>query len=94
MAIHAGLSCQDTVISDGGAAGNSGLGAEETIRSHLYVMAQVDEIINFCTIADDRIVQGTVVHRGAGTNFHIVTDNRTAQLANVVMMAVFIGRQR
>src|SRR5690606_41688707 len=54
----------------------------------LDVVGNLDLIVQNAVVADDRILQGTPVDGGAGTDFHIVTNAHATQLGNLVPMTL------
>lgn len=91
MAIHAGLSGHDDVIADLGASGDADLRAEEIVLADFDIVSQVAEVIDLGTAADDGVVHRAVVNGGAGADFDVVADDSAAELADVMVMALFIG---
>lgn len=91
MTIHAGLSGHDDVVADLGAAGDADLRAEEIVLADLDIVSQVAEVIDLGTAADNGIIHRTVVDGGAGADFDVVADDSAAELADVMVMALFIG---
>ena len=91
MAIHAGLSGHDDVIADLGAAGDANLRAEEIVLADLDIMSQMAKIIDLGAAADDGVIHRTVVDGGAGADLDVVSDDSTAELANVMVVTLFIG---
>lgn len=91
MAIHAGLSGHDDVIADLGAAGDTDLRAEEIVLADLDIMSQMAKVIDLGAAADDGVIHRTVVDGGAGADLDVVSDDSAAKLANVMVMALFIG---
>ena len=91
MAIHAGLSGHDDVIADLGAAGDTDLRAEEIVLADLDIMSQVTKVIDLGAAADDGVVHRTVVDGGAGADLDVISDDSAAQLADVMVVTLFIG---
>lgn len=91
MTIHTGLSGHDDVVADFGAAGDADLRAEEIVLADFDIVSQMAKVIYLGTAADDGIVHRTVVDGGAGTDFDVVADDGAAELADVMVMALFIG---
>ena len=91
MAIHAGLSGHDDVIADLGAAGDANLRAEEIVLADLDIMSQMAKIIDLGAAADDGVIHRTVVDGGAGADLDVVSDDSAAELANVMVVTLFIG---
>lgn len=91
MAIHAGLSGHDDVIADLGAAGDADLRAEEIVLTDLNIMSQVTKVIDLGAAADDGVIHRTVVDGGAGSDLDVVSDDSAAELANVMVVTLFIS---
>lgn len=91
MAIHAGLSGHDDVIADLGAAGDTDLRAEEIVLADLDIMSQMAKVIDLGAAADDGVIHRAIVDGGAGADLDVVSDDSAAKLANVMVMALFIG---
>ena len=91
VTIHAGLSGHDDVVADFRAAGDADLRAEEIVFADFDIVSQMAEIIDLGTAADDGIVHRAIVDGGAGADLDVVSDDGTAELANVMVMALFIG---
>lgn len=91
MAIHAGLSGHDDVIADLGAAGDADLRAEEIVLADLDIMSQMAKVIDLGAAADDGVIHRTVVDGGAGADLDVISDDSAAQLADVMVVTLFIG---
>ena len=91
VTIHTGLSSHDDVVADFGAAGDADLRAEEIVLADFDIVSQMAKVIDLGTTADDGIVHRAVVDSRAGADFDVVSDDGTAELANVMVMALFIG---
>lgn len=91
MAIHAGLSGHDDVVADFGAAGDADLRAEEIVLADLDIMSQMAKVIDLGAAADDGVIHRTVVDGGAGTDLDVISDDSAAQLADVMVVTLFIG---
>lgn len=91
MAIHAGLSGHDDVVADLGAAGDADLRAEEIVLADLDIMSQMAKVIDLGAAADDGVIHRTVVDGGAGADLNVISDDSAAQLADVMVVTLFIG---
>lgn len=91
VTIHTGLSSHDDVVTDFGAAGDADLRAEEIVLADFDIVSQMAKVIDLGTAADDGIVHRAIVDCGAGANLDVVSDDGTSELANVMVMALFIG---
>ena len=90
MARASYLSGKDAVIACFRTAGNPYLGDNEAIFPDFHIMAEMNEIIDFCSPFDNGTVQCPIVDAGAGPDFHVVPDFYIANLGNPRMTA-FIG---
>ena len=79
------------MVADFGAAGDADLRAEEVVFADFDIVSQMAEIIDLGTAADDGIVHRAIVDGGAGADLDVVSDDGTAELANVMVMTLFIG---
>lgn len=91
VTIHAGLSGHDDVVADFGAAGDTDLRAEKIVLADFDIVSQMAEVIDLGTAADDGVVHRAVVDGGAGADFDVISDDSAAELADVMVMALFIG---
>ena len=91
MSIHAGLSGHDDVVADLGAAGDADLRAEEIVLADLDIMSQMAKVIDLGAAADDGVIHRTVVDGGAGADLDVVSDDSTAELANVMVVACLVS---
>ena len=91
MTIHTSLSGHDDVVADFGAAGDADLRAEEIVLADFDIVSQMAKVIDLGTAADDGIVHRAIVDGGAGADLDVVSDDSAAELANVMVMALFIG---
>src|SRR5690606_3508099 len=44
----------------------------------------LNQIIDFCAFADNRVIQRTAINRGIGANFDIVLNDDAAKLGNLL----------
>lgn len=91
MAIHAGLSGHDDVVADFGAAGDADLRAEEIVLANFDIVSQMTKVIDLGAAADDGVIHRTVVDGGAGADLDVISDDSAAQLADVMVVTLFIG---
>lgn len=91
VTIHAGLSGHDDMVADFGAAGDADLRAEEIVLADFDIVSQMAKVIDLGTAADDGVVHRTVVDGGAGADLDVVADDGAAELADVMVMTLFIG---
>ena len=91
MAIHAGLSGHDDVVADFGAAGDADLRAEEIVLADFDIVSQMTKVIDLGAAADYSVIHRTVVDGGAGADLDVISDDSAAQLADVMVVTLFIG---
>lgn len=91
MAIHAGLSGHDDVVADFGATGDTDLRAEEIVLADFDIVSQMTKVIDLGAAADDGVIHRTVVDGGAGADLDVISDDSAAQLADVMVVTLFIG---
>ena len=82
---NADLSSHDDVVFDRDAAGEAGLGGDDYIFSELAVVADVNEIIDFCALADASFVEGSAVDGRVGSDFDVVFEDETADLRGLLV---------
>src|SRR5690606_15595684 len=61
-------------------AGHPGLGRHGCMGAYRYVMGDMNQVVEFNTVFNNCIFQGSPVNRYTGANFNIVTDNNRSQL--------------
>ena len=59
---------------------------KRTMRANADVVADLDLVIEFYPVLDDRIIQGTTVDCCIGANFHVVADHDSPGLGNLEPM--------
>lgn len=91
MAIHAGLSGHDDVVANFGASGDADLRAEEIVLADLDIVSQMTKVIDLGAAADDGVIHRTVVDGGAGTDLDVISDDSAAELADVMVVTLFIS---
>lgn len=91
VTIHTGLSGHDDVVADFGAAGDADLRAEEIVLADFDIVSEMAKVIDLGTASNDGIVHRAIVDGGAGADLDVVSDDSAAKLANVMVMALFIG---
>lgn len=58
------------------------LGGDHAMRADLHVVRHLNEVIEFCSFADNRRPHRSAIDRGIGSNFHIILDYYAAELGN------------
>ena len=79
------LASHDDVVFDGDAAGEAGLGRDDDIFSDQTVVADVDEVVNFCALADASLVEGPAVDGGVSSDFDVVFEDETTDLRGLLV---------
>lgn len=82
---NADLSSHDDVVFDRDAAGEAGLGGDDYIFSELAVVADVNEIIDFCALADASFVEGSAVDGRVGSDFDVVFEDEAPDLRGLLV---------
>ena len=62
--------------------------AHNTAHTHVYVVPDLDEVINFCIVANDRAGNFGAVNAGIGLYFYIVAQNHVANLRDFLVASV------
>ena len=88
MADDAGLTGQDDIISDLGAARNADLRADDAVFPDDHVVGDHDEIVDLRPLADHGAPEAGAVDRRVGTDLHVVLDHDDAALRDFVVLAV------
>src|SRR6267142_2268751 len=83
MVVDAHLGAQRDVVTDRQAAREPDLGREQAVPADGYIVADLDLIVDFGTLADHRIPQAAAVDGGSGADFHIVLDQDAAGLRHL-----------
>ena len=91
--IHTSLSSHDDMVTDFGAACDADLRTEEVVLADFDIVSQMAKDIDLGTAADDGIIHRTVVDGGAGADFDVVADDGAAELADVMVMSLFVCRE-
>ena len=68
------LSADDHVMAENAGARDARLGGDHGVRTNLYVMANMDQIIDFHASGDAGIVQRAAINGGIRSDFHIVAN--------------------
>ena len=84
------LSSHDDIIFDGDTAGEAGLGGDNYVFSDLTVVANVDQIVDLCALADSGFIQRAAVDGGVGSDFHVVFDYQAADLRGLLVASCLL----
>ena len=69
-------------ITDSRRSRYADLGCNHAMRADLHVVRHLNEVIEFCSFADNRRPHRSAIDRGVGSNFHIILDYYAADLRN------------
>ena len=89
MAGAGGLSGEDDAAAGGGRAGEAGLSTEHGVRADIACVADEDEVVDFCPLADAGFADRGAVNASVGLDFDIVFEHGGAGLDDFVPGAVF-----
>ena len=82
---------KNDVVADLRAAGDPRLSDNKAIFTDFYIMAQMDEVVDFSSGCYLCRTERRVVNTRAGADFDVVADFNVADLGNARMLAVFRG---
>src|SRR5665647_788581 len=82
MPEHNGATAQSAMGSDGGAAGHTDTARHGRVFANVNVVTNLDQVVEFDAVFDDRVLQSTSVDAGVGANFNIIANPDSAQLFN------------
>ena len=69
-------------ITDSRRSRYADLGCDHAMRADLHVVRHLNEVIEFCSFADNRRPHRSTIDRGIGSNFDIIFDYHAADLGN------------
>src|ERR1700716_504727 len=84
-------SADGAILSYPGTAGHADAGRHRGMCTDMAVVGNLDLIVEFHPVFDDRIGQRTAVNGGVGANFDIVADYHSAGLRDLDPCSIFIG---
>jgi len=84
-----GLSGENHAAAGGGGTGEASLSAEHGVRADIARVADENEVVDFCAVADTRFADGGAVDASVGLDFDVVFENSRAGLDDFVPGAVF-----
>ena len=91
MSRYAYLAREDTMLADFRTTGDTYLGAEESGFTYLYVMRYLHEVVYLRVLADDGRTHHGAVDGGVGTYLHVVLDDDSPDLRDLLIDALCIG---
>src|SRR5665213_1819810 len=80
VVLYRDASCEHNEILKRRTAGNSHLRHQDTVATDTYVMADLDQVVDFCALADHGIANGATIDGSAGADFDIVLDDDACDL--------------
>ena len=83
MASDANATTNHATRTDDSAARDTNAASDHGMVTNLYVMAHLNLIVDFHTVADDRVIKSTSVDGAARTDLYIVADAHLAQLLDL-----------
>lgn len=81
----------DTVTAKGNGTGDDAVTGNNRVCTNMYIVADLNQIIELHTIFQHGIADCTAINRGIGTNIDIVTDSYPAELGNGFPAAAGMG---
>src|SRR6478735_6346569 len=80
MLADADLAGDDRAIADGTGTGDAGEGDENDVFSDVAVMADMNEVVDFCATSDACFGEGAAVDGGIGANLNVVFNDQGSLL--------------
>src|SRR5450756_1399569 len=87
MAGNSRLRCDDTIISQPRAAGETHLTHNQTIPADDHVVRDVNEVVNLRALTDDGRAERGAINGRVRADFHVVVNNDVADLQHFAMAA-------
>ncbi len=87
MLADADLAGDDRAIADGTGAGDAGEGDENDVFSDVAVVADMNEVVDFCAAADACFGEGSTVNGGIGANLNVVFNDKGSLLRELRVRA-------
>lgn len=84
----AGLAGEDDVVADASASGDAGLGDDEAMFADLDVVSDLNEVVDFCTFADDGSSEARSINGGIRADFDVIFDDDDSELGDFCMFTV------
>src|SRR5689334_15620055 len=88
MVVDSDLSPERHIVTDGQAAREPDLSRQKAMPANDHIVADLDLIVDFGTLADDRVAQAAAVDGGARPDLNVVLDQHPAGLWDLEMAAV------
>src|SRR3990167_5694509 len=85
---------EHAMLADLGAAGNTHAGGHGGVIANLYVVSDLDLVIELHTVTDHGIGQGSAIHSSVHTDLHIVADQYATDLGNLVPDTFGVGKAK
>lgn len=83
-----GLSGKDDAAAGSSGTGETGLATEHGVGANVASMADQNEVIDFCTVADAGFADSGAIDTSVSLNFHVIFENGRAGLRDFVPGAV------
>ena len=80
MAKHDGSPSQGAMCTDLSAASHPYAAGHGRVRTNAYVVSDLDQVVEFDAITNDRVIQCTTIDAGIGANFNVIANLDTAKL--------------
>ena len=87
MTGQSGLATDADEIAKLGRARNAHLGNDQTMPSNSDIMGDLDEVIDFRALANDRVARRATIDRRIGADLHVILDNDATDLRHFQMAA-------
>ena len=91
MANDTDLAPHHDVAACFGCPSNAGLSADDVVLANLYVMGDLDEVIDFGPFADSCSLEPGSIDCAIGSHFHIIFDDDVAELLELGVFSCFVG---
>src|SRR5581483_574851 len=84
---HARLAAQHHIVLEHRRAGNADMAGQHAVPSDHDVVPDLNEIINFRPLTDDRVLERAAVDAAVGADLHVVLDDHPADLGDLEVPA-------
>lgn len=88
MARSAYLAGKSDLVFEGGASGDSDLGNDKTVAPDADIVREMNEVVDFGSIADNGLAHGGAVDRDVCTDFNIIADFNDSDLGDFFVSAI------
>src|SRR5581483_1674900 len=80
---HARLAAHHHIVLEHRRAGNADMAGQHAVPSDHDVVPDLNEIINFRPLTDDRVLERAAVDAAVGADLHVVLDDHPADLGDL-----------